>query len=306
MNRLLLTLFAALTALSFVACDKDADLDPDYDPSYDYLLDASAEEAVEALVLSPAELEEAYAELPLRGGERFAGQCFSLVYPVTLEFPSGRTATVADSAELKSTIRAWVADRPARSARRLSLVYPVTIQTADGDVEALASRLEMRRALRACAAAPEPCVSLVFPLDVTLGAETVTVDSAAQLRRAIAAYRTANPDGPRAAFAYPVDVEFADGTTATVGSRAEWQRVRATCRGRDLDCFTYVFPVTVVNAEGTTRTIDDLRQLRRILSHANRRGRHTLQFPYTVTLNNGDAYTVAERSDLRQLFGLCD
>lgn len=298
----LTALLAAAALLSFAACEDEAAL---ADPAYDSLLEASADEAIEALFLSPAELEAAYDEHPGRRRQRFSGQCFSLAYPVSVDFPGDGPTSVADSAALKAALRAWASERTGRRRARPALVYPVTVVTADGTPEEIASRREMRTALRACGDAREPCVAIVYPVEVTLGGEAVTAADADELRAAVRAYRLERRRGPRPALVYPVTVEYADGTTAEVGGREAWREVRATCRAAREDCFSFVFPLTVVNADGETREVDSAEALRVARSHAGRGGRHRIERPFDVTTADGATVTIAAPGELRALWRAC-
>ena len=311
-RRALFPFLSLFLALGAVACDKDDNLvaDAGADAELSALLAPEAEVAEEALLfLAAAELDAAHDEHPRRRRARFTGDCFSLIYPVAVDFPDGSSVEVADSSALKATLREWVANRPADTRGRPRLAYPLSVLLADGTIQELATRRDMRQLVRGCRTVPEPCVSLVFPVQLQLGETTAEVEDADALRAAARAYRRATREAgerPRVRLVYPVAYAFADGTTGEVASRREWEAVRLRCRGRDLDCYEHVFPLTVTNAAGRSRTIETLRGLRRVLGHAGRGGRHEIEYPYTVTLAGGDAFTISERADLRQLRGLCE
>ena len=308
----LLPFLSLSLALGTIACDKDAELaaGAGSDAELAAFLTDEAEVAEEALLFPlAAELDAAHDEHPRRRRARFTGDCFSLIYPVALDFPDGSAAEIADSSALKAALREWVANRPADTRGRPQLAYPLSVLLADGTVQELASRRDMRQLVRSCLTVPEPCVSLVFPVQLQLGETTVDVEDADALRAAARRYRRATRAGgerPRVRLVYPVSYTFADGTTGEATSRSDWEAIRLRCRGRDLDCYEHVFPLTVTKTSGESRTIQTLRGLRRALSHAGRGGRHEIEFPFTVTLASGDAYTISERADLRQLRGLCE
>ena len=297
--------------LGSTACDKEGALSAGAgsDAELTALLTVDAEVAEEALLFPAADLAAAHDEHPRRRRARFTGDCFSLIYPVTVDFPDATSAVANDSAELKTAVRAWLADRPEGVRGRPQLAYPLSVLLADGTISELSSRLEMRQLIRGCRTVPEPCVTLVFPVQLQLGDETVTVEDADALRAAAREFRRANrANGERARvrLVYPVAYAFADGTTGEAASRSDWEAIRLQCRGRDLDCYEYVFPLTVTNEAGRSRTIETVRELRRALGHAGRGGRHRIEMPYTVTLASGDEYTISERADLRELRGLCE
>ena len=211
-------LFAA-SAAAFAACDKEDALaaGAPLDAETSALLSAEAEVAEEALLFPAADLAAAHDEHPRRRRARFTGDCFSLIYPVAVDFPDGTSAEVTDSSALKTALRAWAADRPADQRGRPQLAYPLSVLLADGTVEELATRRDMRQLVRGCRTVPEPCVALAFPVELQLGDATVEVADADALRDAARAYRrAARADGERAriSLVFPVTYTAADGTTA--------------------------------------------------------------------------------------------
>lgn len=293
----------ALAALA-TSCDEEAVAAPEA-PELTYLLELDDDALADELTVGPeTELAEARATFAATDrAHRFSGDCFSLVFPVDVDFPDGSTETADDREALKALIRAYVEANPSprRRGERPRLSFPITIQLADGSLETLDNRRALVAQVRECRPEVEPCYTLVFPVGVQLGDETATVEDAAALREAIRAYRQANAGAGRPGLVFPVTVASATGEEVAVESREAFRRLRRACRAeRRADCFTFVFPVTIEHARAGQRSVENAAQLRRAMSHANRRGRWSVVFPVEVT-QDGETVEVASRAALRAL-----
>ena len=68
------------------------------------------------------------------GGHQHRGQfCFSLVFPLELEFADGTRAAVNDRMELKETVRAWKAENTVVDGRP-EIVFPIEVELEDGTI----------------------------------------------------------------------------------------------------------------------------------------------------------------------------
>jgi len=308
----LLPAFAFL--LLFVACEKDSvgpDPDAVVDDAVSELLVLGEDGAIDALALGDftAVTDEA-ARFNNPDGHRFSGDCFTLVYPIDIEFPDGTLLTVNDRAEVLTTLRNWRDDNPGRLNRDQlpSLVYPVEVMLADGSLEPIADRAAIRALVRTCRTDVNPCYSLVYPVSVDFNGTTETFDSASTLRQAVRDYRLANPDARRPRLVYPVVVEDANGAQLTVANRQELRRIQVAChRDRDvryMPCFTFVYPVSMVNRAGRTFTAENPNQLRRALSNANPRGGWRFVFPLQV-VKDGNTITINDAAGFERLRRSC-
>ncbi len=76
--------------------------------------------------------------------------CFDIVFPMTIQFPDGSTATAADRRALQQLIRIWRQNNPG-ATERPHLTFPVTVKmTDDGSVVTLNSREELRDLKAGC------------------------------------------------------------------------------------------------------------------------------------------------------------
>jgi len=294
-------LLFALFAFSLASCDKDEAMPTD---ELDYLLDADADEVVDALVMTTdAETAEAQLNFPTREeGHRFSGDCFTLVYPITLSFPDGNTTTVDDGEALREAVREYLrADRGnRRRGNRPTFVYPISIQLNSGELVEVTSRADFIAQLRQCAPDVTPCYSLIYPVKVDLGGDIASAEDAAELRVAVAIYRKANPGAELPKLVYPVSVETRLGDTITVESRATFVRLRRECRPAVSPCFVFDYPVALEHRSAGVIEVTTPQQLRRALSHANRRGRWKIVYPTTV-IQDGELIEIASLAELRAL-----
>lgn len=75
--------------------------------------------------------------------------CFDLVFPISVELPSGIIVTVEDYKQLKNVLREWRRNNPDANTRP-HLVYPIQIIFEDGTTQDIASPEEFRQAKKDC------------------------------------------------------------------------------------------------------------------------------------------------------------
>lgn len=304
-----LSFLFCLSILVFAACEKD-ELNPT-DDSLQFFLDADEDETADALLMPiSSELQTLSSSFSSERGHRFHGDCFTLVFPVEVSFPDGTTATVNSGAEMKQTVRDWVAAGGTTvRGNRPMLVFPVEVQLSDGTIETVADRAGIRSILQDCRPEVEQCITLVYPVSFDQNGTTISYANAASLRQGIADYRIANPDGPRPTLIFPVNVETVDGDTLEVTSIQEIRRLKQACRAdrrNELrDCFAFNYPLTVINRASETLEVTTNAALRRALSHANRSGRYGFQYPFEVTLEDGTTQEITSPIEFRALRQSC-
>ena len=293
-------------SLAGVACQSDDNVLGDSDLAY--LIDAEADEVVDALVVTTtAEAREAEEEFEEAGdAHSFSGDCFTLIYPVEISYPDGSVTTAESTEEVRAQVREYLlADRRnRRRARRPTLVYPVTVQLADGTLSEFGSRLDFFAQVRECRPDFEVCASLSFPAEVTVGGALETFETAEELRAALLAYRRANPRGSRSELVWPQDFITLEGDTITFDSRQAYRSFVTQCRSERFDCIGFAYPLTVVNRDGVERAVNDRAQLRRARSHAGPGGRHRLVFPLTAVVD-GEEVEVDSWEALREARVAC-
>lgn len=303
-----LSFLFCLSIFVFAACEKEELTETD--TSLQFFLDADEDETADALVMPVlTELEALKTSFSGESRHRFHGDCFTLVFPVDISFPDGTTATVSDAADMRQTVRDWVAaGGTIERGNRPMLVFPLDVQLSDGTIETVAERSGLRSILQDCRPEVEQCVTLIFPVSFDQNGTIVSYADAAAVRQGLAAYRAANPDGPKATLVFPLSVETADGEVIEVTSVAEIRRLQRACRtdrrNELRDCFSFNYPLTLVNRAGETIEVTNNSQLRRGLSHANRNS-YRFQYPFTVTKADGTEVEITQALALRRLRQSC-
>lgn len=170
--------------------------------------------------------------------------CFEFVFPVSISFEDGSTASVDSYDEMGTAIRAYFETNPDADTRP-ELVYPLEILTSDGELQTIDSAESLRAVGAECAdsrfdrngprghrARGLFCFKLVFPITVEFeDGSTQTVQDRLELKTAIRTWFTANPDSEeRPHLTFPLTVEDEDGVQTTVNSREELRALKEACR----------------------------------------------------------------------------
>lgn len=136
---------------------KEANPDATERPTFDFPIEVLSEEGE---VIS-VEDETALRELGAACGRRYfggrghrghggrCGSCFDLVFPITLQFPDGTTATAADRSEMKDLARSWREDNPDVEGRP-ELVFPIEVEMEDGTLVTVNNAEELRELKDSC------------------------------------------------------------------------------------------------------------------------------------------------------------
>ncbi|MFK8057162.1 MAG: hypothetical protein AB8F78_13645 [Saprospiraceae bacterium] len=305
-----LSFLFCLSIFVLASCDKE-ELTSSTDESLQFFLSSDEDQTADALVMpAVADLQALSTSFSEEGRHRFHGDCFTLVFPVDIVFPDGTTSTANDGAELKQSVRDWVAaGGTIERGNRPMLVYPLDVQLADGTIETVADRTEIRTILQDCRPEVEQCVTLIYPVSFDLNGTVVSYADAASLRQGLADYKAANPDAPKPAMVFPVSVETADGEVLEVNSIEEIRRIKRACltdrRNGFRDCFGFNYPLTLVNGASETLEVTTNAELRRALSHSNRQGNYAFQFPFEVTKADGTVLEITSSAEFRRLRQSC-
>lgn len=165
--------------------------------------------------------DRAMFELQERAGCGKRG-CFEFVFPITVVFPDATEAEVADYEALREAVHAWKTDNP-DATERPTFAFPIEVVSQDGEVISVADATALMELRQLC-------------------------------RRDFGHHRPGH--GGRHCFrlAFPLDVAFPDGTTATADNpRAlqemlrEWRHNNEGAEERP----ELVFPLTVSMQDGT-------------------------------------------------------
>lgn len=79
----------------------------------------------------------------------FEDECFDFVYPLTVSFPDGSTATANDDDELETIFETWENNNP-NAIQEPQLVFPVTIIYEDGNTETVQTEAELEELFEDC------------------------------------------------------------------------------------------------------------------------------------------------------------
>lgn len=213
--RLLSMAFLAAFAMVFTSCSDD-----------------------EALTVETSDNLTETAMRSLQNGAVGRGFCLEFVYPITVQFVDGSTASAEDHESLRATIKAWFETNEVEKNRenKPQLVFPVEVLNQEGEVIEVASREELRELRKEC---PRPgkknchgrkCFELVFPISLTIDGEDVSFDDKQSMREAVRAYKQeAGDDFVRPTLVFPVTIEFEDGTQQSIASKEELKAAKDAC-----------------------------------------------------------------------------
>ena len=85
-----------------------------------------------------------------RGHGQHGLSCFDIVFPITIAFPDGTTATAADRQALHLLLRTWRKDNPG-ATQRPQITFPITVKmTDDGSLVTVNSREDLRQLKEDC------------------------------------------------------------------------------------------------------------------------------------------------------------
>lgn len=167
--------------------------------------------------------------------------CFEFVFPITIDFPDGSSATVEDYDGLRDAITAYREANP-DTDEKPSLGFPLEVVDSEGNVISVASQEELRELRQTCRRSRRGpkgnrrggnfCFKLVFPVSLDLpDAGTVEVADRMALKQEIRAWKAANPDSDeRPSLAFPLTVMTEDGTETEVASKEDLDALKASCQ----------------------------------------------------------------------------
>jgi hypothetical protein len=162
-------------------------------------------------------------------------KCFSLNYPVTIQFPDLTEVSVSSREELVNAIKTWRQNNPGVTGRP-HLVFPLSVTMKDGSVKTINSQLEMKGLMFECLKKFRhvrlwTCVDLVFPVTVVFPDGTTTVvNSKEELKTAVTTWRQNNADiEGQAKIQFPFDVKLKNGEIATINNLEELKALVKKC-----------------------------------------------------------------------------
>jgi hypothetical protein len=168
-----------------------------------------------------------------KGG--ICGDCFTPVFPVTISFPDGTSASVASATAFKAQLDAWRTANPNASGHpQIAFPYSVKLKL-DSSIVVLKNVDELKALMAACKEERPhrpSCFSIVFPVTIVYpgGKEESAADQKDFVTK-VRAWRTANPSATgRPEMKFPLTVKFTDGTTKVVNSKEDLKTTARSCK----------------------------------------------------------------------------
>ncbi len=265
--------------------------------------------------------------MPHRGeGDITDNNCYTLVYPVVINFPDESTAEYGDRESLMAGIIEWRDGNP-DSEDHPQLALPYSVELMDGTIVSIEDRADINRLRSHCRGSRRNvgnrCFRVVFPLTVELPDQSMAeVNSKRELYELYREWMMNNPDAEgRPSIAFPYSIEFTDGTVVVVESRrdlleAAWscRRSRRPGRGRPFFnrniCYELVFPITIAYPDETSEEVASREDARAALeawweANPNEEEDPMIAFPYDIKLRNGDVVSIENEEDQEEYRRRC-
>ncbi|GAA5219450.1 hypothetical protein [Membranihabitans marinus] len=182
-----------------------------------------------------------------------ASSCFDLVFPLSMNFPDGTTATFDDVDTMRSSLLEWRRANIGEYETWPELVYPISVILDDETESEIASAEEFKALIAECKPfgrkgkragkgikdkirdkiSLDSCFTFVYPISFAFpdGSE-VAYDSGSEVLEGLKAWKeTAGEDEEgQPELVYPISVTLADGTVQELASAEEIKALRETCR----------------------------------------------------------------------------
>lgn len=203
------------------------------------LLAACNSEELDSLNYTTSDAEEIFltenTSVASYSVSRRGGKCFTLIFPVLINFPDGTQESYQENTEIKTALKTWKEANPDAEERPL-LVYPLDIEYKDGTTATVESREQMQDLKDDCKRKKrkrghDKCFTLVFPVTLEFpDGETQELNDKKELKTSIRTWKRANQDSEeRPGLVFPVEVKLKDETTQTINSEEEMKALKEDC-----------------------------------------------------------------------------
>ncbi len=152
------------------------------------------------------------------------------------------------------------------------------------------------------------CFRIAFPFSVTMPDASVITLASRSDKSLIRQWYADNPSATaKPTIVFPIEIEYQDGTTATINSQAELETARTECK--TVRCFDLVYPFSVTMPDAsviTLQTRDDrslIKQWYRDNPGVNQRP--TLVFPVDIEYQDGTVITINSQDELNAAKNNC-
>lgn len=315
-----LLMFAAFT---FTACEQEPIAEPNENFTDDNeIIEILENGEVMLTSLSEEDGQPSSIDTDRRRFRRFRhGNCYRLVFPLTVVLPDGINQIAENPRELRRIVRTWKRDNP-DSDERPSILYPYNIELPKGDIFTIEDANDIKLVIFRCNLpnivpfANTRCYSVIFPVTLVLpnGEEKEAMDSA-EYRMIIKEYLQGERDTiGRIKIQKPFSVELVNGDVVKIESREDVKELVETCRDfiprPGQRCFRAAFPVTVKFPGGRKTIVNDRRELFNVIDawyDLNPRSkRHPrITFPRAVILEDGTRIVLNNRAEYLRLVQSC-
>ena len=262
----------------------------------------------------------------MKGKGKRGGKCFTPIFPITINFPDGSSAEVADKEAAKEAKEAFKAANPDAEGKP-SINMPFDVQLKDSSILTIASDEDLAALKETCGdrggkgnkgGRGGKCFKPVFPFTINFpDGSAVEVADKEAAKAAKEAFKAANPDAEgRPTIAMPFDVQLKDSTIVTITSEEDLAALKETCGegdrgGRGQRCFKPVFPFTINFPDGSAVEVADraaAKAAKEAFKAANpdNEERPSIAFPYDVELADGTTVTVENDEDVAALKESCE
>ncbi len=158
--------------------------------------------------------------------------CFTLVYPIQIQFPGGEVISYANEEDLYTSIEAWYDANPKSNDDPLP-VYPFDVVLEDGTTQTVSNEMEEEALWEACYGDVDFDICFEFNFPITLiypDSSTVAVNSEEELFSTIEAFYEANEDSKEDIdVQYPFDITLSDGTVQAINNEEELEAALEAC-----------------------------------------------------------------------------
>ncbi|MFT4686942.1 MAG: hypothetical protein ACJATN_001986 [Neolewinella sp.] len=239
--------------------------------------------------------------------EQRRSPCFRFVFPIEIRLRNGTIIAAGDAEELRAAHQRITASRA-----RANFIYPFDVELASGTTVTVENFRILRRLFRSCRDMDEgdvtPCITINYPIQVTAGDSTLTINSRQELHQANQDFR---PRG--VSIVYPIDVTHTEsGQVITLNDERGLYRLRRSCNNRGnhddrgQSCYRLMFPVELSINE-TAVTVTSREEWREAVQTAGEDADVSIVYPVSIVNREGGEETViADHDAWEAARELCD
>lgn len=166
--------------------------------------------------------------------EDYFEDCFTLIFPISIQYPDGETIIYDSEAAIWDGIEAWYDANPESEDDPMP-IYPFDVLLADSTVFTISSEMDEDVIWEACFGDIDIDFDLCFDINfpVTLinpDGSTVDVNSYEEAESTVDAFYEANPESEAdILIQYPITITLADGTVQTIDNEDALDEALEAC-----------------------------------------------------------------------------